>query len=79
MSAYDRPVTQLILNQVVTLTVHKSRIDLTIAMMKKTKSQRNRIRKGLGLPALPKMDWTITELNPERVSIEFKLRYGINL
>lgn len=79
MSEYDRPITQLILNQTVTLRVHKSRKELTIAMMKKMKCQRNRLRKGLGLPVLPKMDWTITELSPEQISIEFKLRYGINL
>lgn len=66
-------------NQVVKLTVHRRRVQITIDMMKKTKCQRNRLRKGVGLPGLPKMDWTITELSPELVMIEFKLRYGINL
>ncbi|TXH08502.1 MAG: hypothetical protein E6R03_18100 [Hyphomicrobiaceae bacterium] len=79
MSLYDKPISLLIQNQSVKLTVHKTRVEITIAMMKKIKSQRNRMRRLVGLPSLPKMDWTVSELNPELRCIEFKLRYGINL
>lgn len=76
-SEYDEIISVLILQNTVTVVVHDSRVDTLIAMVKKVKSERNRMRKNFDMPRLPKMKLSTTVLGGGRSSVTFELEYPI--
>lgn len=72
-SLYDGIVNLLVSTGEVSVTTHYSRSALLIAMVKKIKCQRNRMRKGMGEPTIPKMDYRVLKLDDHKVTVVFKL------
>jgi len=76
-SVYDPIISQLIASNKAEVVVHRDCVRVTIAMVKKVKSQRNPMRKDLGAFPLPGMTYTITQLSDHKSRIVFTLNYPI--
>lgn len=76
-SEYDEIVNELVFKNSVEVVVHTSRVQTTIAMVKKIKSERNRLRKSCGFVTIPKMNFWQTAIGRDRVKIRFELIHPI--
>jgi len=72
-SQYDGIVNQLIALGEARVTVHYTRSELLIAMVKKIKAQRNRLRRSIGEPTVSKLSYQVMKLDDHRVAVVFKL------
>lgn len=76
-SEYDEIVNRLVLANSVEVVVHQSRARTLIAMVKKIKSERNRMRKKCGFVTIPKMNFQQVDIGNSRVRVTFKLTHPI--
>lgn len=76
-SEYDPIINNLIEKNSVEVVTHKDRVDVLIAMVKKVKSERNRMRKNLGIVSIPKMTYCVVDLGRGKFKVTFTLIHPI--